>query len=60
MRIPEDWEAGMYTLVLSGGVWKDWNGILVVKPADVEAKTICGAQALPASARPLEPPPAPP
>ena len=73
VHIPEDWIAGMYSLVLTttaaGGAagpgctpgvrWKDWRGILVVKPRDVEAKTICGAQALPASARPLEPPPPP-
>lgn len=67
IRIPDDWEAGMYSLVLgkeahAGGgenvatVWKEWCGILVVKPRDVEAKSICGAQALPASHRPLEAP----
>jgi len=65
----------MYTLTIStrladassdagdgnaGGInWKSWQGILVVKPGDVEAKTICGAQALPSTRRPLEPPPAP-
>ena len=67
MYIPEDWDAGMYSLVLSGAEdrgdgscrWKAWRGILVVKPRDVEAKSICGAQALPASARPLEAPPPP-
>ena len=60
--IPDDWEAGMYTLALSEvGIdgWKSWQGILVVKPGDVEAKNICGAQALPATRRPLEAPPPP-
>ena len=63
-RVPVDWEAGMYSIVLSvmdecleGRIeWKDWSGILVVKPGDVDAKNICGAQALPATQRKLEAP----
>ena len=63
-RVPVDWEAGMYSIELSvmdEGLegrteWKDWSGILVVKPGDVDAKNICGAQALPATQRKLEAP----
>ena len=64
-RVPVDWEAGMYSIVLSvmdegleGRIieWNDWSGILVVKPGDVDAKNICGAQALPATQRKLEAP----
>jgi hypothetical protein len=64
--IPEGWEAGMYSLVVTADsengndpAWKEWRGILVVKPAGVEAKTICGAQAVPATQRPVEVPPKP-
>ena len=68
LRIPQEWEAGMYSVVvLAEGPegpsslehWHEWNGILVVKPGEIEAKSICGAQALPASQRPVEAPPPP-
>jgi hypothetical protein len=49
--IPEDWEAGMYKLIVKGSDDAKWEGILVVRPQDVDVRTISGARAPPAAHR---------
>jgi hypothetical protein len=45
--IPEDWQAGMYKLIVTGSESAKWEGILVVRPLDVDVRSIAGARAPP-------------
>jgi hypothetical protein len=45
--IPNDWQAGMYKLIVTGSENSKWEGILVVRPLDVDVRSIAGARAPP-------------
>ncbi len=51
ISIPDDWEAGMYKLSVSGENGTKWEGILGVRPQDVDLRSITGARALPSNLR---------
>lgn len=48
IQIPKLWEAGMYSLRLSGsgeeGGAKTWQGIMMVVDSKDDTKAVCGAQ----------------